>query len=211
MRKTTIIGLLLIAASFVLGLYFYPRMPQEMASHWNTTGEVDDYMAKSWGLFLMPAVSLLMLLVFLVLPKIDPLKDNYKKFRKYYDGLILALIIFLFYINLLSLAWNLGCRFNMTTMLLPALGILFYYTGVLLENAKRNWFVGIRTPWTLASETVWEKTHALGGKMFKAAGALALLGIIFQGYAMYFLLAPVIFTALYTLVYSYLEYRKLEK
>ncbi|MDD5082760.1 MAG: SdpI family protein, partial [Dehalococcoidales bacterium] len=87
-------------------------------------------------------------------------------------------------------------------------GILLYYCGILVANAQRNWFVGIRTPWTLSSDRVWEKTHRLGGRLFKAAGVLALLGIFLPGYAILFILIPAVVIAFWTIVYSYLEYRK---
>jgi uncharacterized membrane protein len=118
------------------------------------------------------------------------------------------MIVFLFYIYLLSIAWNLEYRFNMTRMILPAIGILFFYIGILVENAKRNWFIGIRTPWTLSSDKVWAKTHKLGGKLFKIAGVIAFLGILLQKYSIWLLLVPALIAGLYPVVYSYFEYQK---
>jgi len=208
MKKNNIIIILIILISFFIGVYFYPQMPDEMASHWNIKGEVDDYMLKFWGLFLMPIISLGLFLLFILIPKIDPLKDNIEKFRKYFDAFIVLIIVFLFYIYLLSIFWNLGFRFDMGRLMVPALGILFYYCGILVENAKRNWFIGIRTPWTLSNEKVWEKTHKIGGKLFKIAGLIAFLGIFFPNYSFYFILVPVLLVAVYTIAYSYSEYQK---
>jgi len=188
MRKSSVIILLIILASFIAAIYLYPQMPDEMASHWNFKGEVDDYLPKFWGLFLMPIISLGLFLLFLLIPKIDPLKANIEKFRKYFDGFIVLIIVFLFYIYFLSIAWNLGKRFDMGQMMVPALGILFYYCGILVENAKRNWFIGIRTPWTLSNEKVWERTHKIGGKLFKISGVIAFLGIVLPKYAVFFVL-----------------------
>jgi len=179
-----------------------------MASHWNIRGEVDGYMSKFWGLFLMPIISVGLLLLFVLIPKIDPLKANIEKFRKYYDGLVVLMIVFLFYLYLLTILWNRGMRFNMIQLLAPALGILFYYCGVLVENAKRNWFIGIRTPWTLSSDKVWEKTHKIGGRLFKVTGVVALLGVLLPDYAIFFVLVPILLVAAYTIVYSYFEYQK---
>jgi len=92
--------------------------------------------------------------------------------------------------------------------MIPAMAALFYYCGILVENAKRNWFIGIRTPWTLSNEKVWEKTHKLGGKLFKAAAIIILFGIVLKGYALLFILVPVIFVSFYLIVYSYVEYQK---
>ena len=208
MRKSEIIAIGIILLSFIIGIYLYPQMPEKMASHWNAKGEVDGYMPKFWGLFLMPIISLLIFLLFIAIPKIDPLKQNIEKFRKYYDGFVVLMIAYLFYIYLLTLLWNTGIRFSIVQPLVPAMSILFYYIGILVENAKRNWFIGIRTPWTLSSEKVWEKTHKIGGKLFKIAGIIAFIGIFFQDYAIFFILIPIISVAFYTITYSYFEYQK---
>ncbi len=208
MRKSEIVAMGIILFSFIIGIYLYPQMPERMASHWNAKGEVDGYMPKFWGLFLMPIVSMLIFLLFIAIPKIDPLKQNIEKFRKYYDGFVVLMIAYLFYIYLLTLLWNTGIRFSIVQLLVPAMGILFYYIGILVENAKRNWFIGIRTPWTLSSEKVWEKTHKIGGKLFKIAGIIAFIGIFFESHALFFIFIPVILVATYTIIYSYFEYQK---
>jgi uncharacterized membrane protein len=93
----------------------------------------------------------------------------------------------------------------------PAMAVLFYYCGVLVENAEKNWFIGIRTPWTLSSDSVWKKTHKLGGKLFKINGVIALLGMLFGQWAFFFVIVPAIFVSFYTILYSYLEYQKEKK
>ncbi|MCD6107872.1 MAG: SdpI family protein [Thermoplasmata archaeon] len=208
MRKSGIIVLGVILLSFIIGIYFYPQMPEKIASHWNAQGQVDGYMSKFWGLFLMPLLSMMLFLLFIAIPKIDPLKHNIEKFREYYDGFVVLIIVYLFYVYLLTIFWNIGIRFSMVQPLAPAMGILFYYIGILIENAKRNWFIGIRTPWTLSSEKVWEKTHKIGGKLFKIAGIIAFIGVFFQRYVLFFILVPIILVAAYTIVYSYFEYQK---
>ncbi len=81
-------------------------------------------------------------------------------------------------------------------------------SGVMMENAKRNWFIGIRTPWTMSSDSVWNKTHAIGGKLFKISGGIAFLGVLFPDYAFFLVIAPIILSALYVTAYSYFEYKK---
>jgi len=211
MKKTTILALIIIFISFGIAFYFYPKMPSEMASHWNAQGEVDDYMSKFWSLFLMPFVSLGLLVLFLVIPKIDPLKKNIEKFRSYFDNFILLIILFLFYIYCLTVAWNLGYRFSMGKVMLPSLAILFYYAGILIENAKSNWFIGIRTPWTLSNKKVWEETHRMGGKLFKGAALIALLGFLFPEQAIWFVVIPIILASLSSICYSYFLYQKKQK
>lgn len=210
MRKSELVVLGIIMLSFVIGAFLYPRMPEKMASHWNAQGEVDGYMPRFMGLFFMPAVLIGLLLLFILIPKIDPLRKNIEEFRKYYDGFVVLIVLFLLYVYTITLLWNLGTTVNMNLLLSPAFAALFYYCGILVENAKRNWFVGIRTPWTLSSDRVWEKTHRIGGKMFKIAGLIAIAGVFLPEYAIYFMVAPVLVASAYLIVYSYLEYRKEE-
>lgn len=209
LKRNTSIMLGIISVSLLVGIYAYPKMPDMMASHWNAQGQVNGYVPRFWGLFLMPALSVVLLLAFVLIPKIDPLKANIEKFRGHYEGFVAIVTAFLFYIYLLTLLWNAGLTFNMVRFLSPVLGVLFYYSGILVENAKRNWFIGIRTPWTLSSESVWNRTHAIGGKLFKIAGGIAFLGVLFPDYALFLMIAPAVLSAAYVAVYSYLEYEKL--
>ena len=211
MRKTEIFILGIILLSFIIGAYYYPLMPDRVASHWNAEGEANGYMPKFWGLFIMPILSLSLYFLFAIIPKIDPRRANIEKFRQYYDGFIAVLTAFLFYIYLLTIVWNLGIRFEMIRMLVPAFSALFYYLGILTANAKQNWFIGIRTPWTLSSEKVWDVTHKAGGTLFKIAGIAALLGLVFEKYAIWFVIAPVILISIYLVIYSYMLWKKGEK
>ena len=211
MRIIQIISLFIILISFGIGIVCYPQAPNIMASHWNAQGQADGYMPKFWALFLMPIITAVMFLLFLVIPRIDPLQANIKKFENYFHGFVLLIILFLFYVYILTILWNISVKFNMTYSILPATGLLFYYIGILLKNAKRNWFIGIRTPWTLSSDIVWDKTHKIAAKLFKVAGIIAMLGIFAGEFAVLFVMVPVICAAIYTISYSYFEYQKLPK
>jgi len=208
MRKSEIIAFGIIILSFAIGVYLYPQMPERIASHWNSRGEVDGYMPKFWGLFIMPFIAVGLLLIFILIPRIDPLKANIEDFRRYYDWFMVLTILFLFYLYLLTVFWNIGVEFSMPQLLAPAFGILFYYCGILLENAKKNWFVGIRTPWTMSNEKVWDRTHKIGGKLFKVSGIISFLGILLPDYALLLVVVPVILVAIYTVIYSYFEFQK---
>lgn len=211
MKISRIVAISIIVVSFILAIFLYPRMPEQMASHWNVNGDVDDYMTKFWGLFLMPIISLVSFILFLVIPTLDPLKKNIDKFRKYYDNFIVLFLAFMLYIYLLTIFFNLGFRFSMIEMMLPAFAVLFVYVGVLLENAKKNWFIGIRTPWTLSNDKVWDKTHKLSGKLFKLAGLFMLMGMFFTDYTFLFLLIPLIVICVVPIVYSYVEFKRIVK
>ena len=201
-----IIGLILV--SFLIGAYLYTYMPEKMASHWDANGSVDGYMPKLWGLFLLPVISAILFLVYMLIPKIDPLKGNIEKFRGHFDVFILLLFVFLFYVHMLTMLWNLSYRFNIIQLLAPAFGLIIYYAGIMMENAKQNWFIGVRIPWTLSSEVVWNKTNKLAGKLFKVAGVLAAMGLIFPKYAIFLILVPVILAAVYPIIYSYQKYQQ---
>jgi uncharacterized membrane protein len=207
MRISTVAALAMVILGFIASAYFYPSMPDQMASHWGIVGEANGYMDKAVAIFLMPVITALIFLLLIVIPRIDPMKQNIQKFWKYYEGMIMLFLIFMLYLHALIIAWNLGYRFSMPQMLAPAFGLLFFYIGILIEHAKRNYSVGIRTPWTLNNDRVWEKTHKLGGKLFKASGIIAMLGVFFVGQSFYMVIIPVIACSVYIYVYSYHVYR----
>jgi len=206
-----IIRLAIIAAIIItitLTLAMYPAVPDRIVSHWNAAGQADGYMSKFWGLFLIPLIMTACIALFVMLPRIDPYKKNYEKFRDYYEGFILVFVLFMLAIQVQIILWSTGYQVspNLTFPLLT--GGLFIYIGFLLGHAEQNWFVGIRTPWTLSSKTVWKKTHELGGKLFKIAGVISCAGIVAGAYALWFVLVPALAVAVYTVVYSYIEFQK---
>lgn len=165
-------------------------------------------MSKFWGLFFMPLVTMGIAVMFFLIPRIDPMKENIEKFRKYYDGFSILFILFLVAVHLYILLWNIGIVISSSVVLSVGIGLLFYYAGTLTEHAERNWFIGIRTPWTLSSDRVWKKTNKFGGKLFKIAGIIAILGVIFPEYTIFFILVPTLFIVGFAFVYSYVEYQK---
>lgn len=208
MRVILKITIALIILSFIAAAIFYPIMPALMASHWDFTGNVNGYLPKVFALFIIPVISLLLFLLFIYLPRLDPFRNNYKAFSKYYEGFILVFVAFMTYIYAVTLALNLGISFNMIMLISPAFAIFFFYLGILLENAKRNWFVGIRTPWTLSSEKVWNQTHSVGGKLFKVSALLSLLGLVFPNLAVWFIILPILVSAIFVIVYSYFLFKR---
>jgi uncharacterized membrane protein len=112
------------------------------------------------------------------------------------------------YIYSLTVVWNMGREFDMNVAIIPALGFLFYFLGSLVGKAKRNYMIGIRLPWTLASDDNWDKTHKKGERVFKIIGIVTLIGVFFSDYAMWFLLIPLIIGITYLTLYSYLEFKK---
>ena len=193
----------IVALVFVLGWYFYPRLPELVASHWNMNGQVNGYTTRFWGAYGMPVILAVLSLIFTLVPRIDPKRANIEKFRGHYDNFLVVFFLFMLYIYSLTLARNLGSVFNLAQYITPAIGVLFFNIGVLLSHSSQNWFIGIRTPWTLSSVDVWNKTHALGGKLFKLSGLLAACGFIFPAYSIFFILVPVLFSSILVVYYSY--------
>lgn len=209
-KLTTIIVLVLIAGSMIAGGLLWNRLPDPMASHWNANDQVDGYMSKFWGVFMMPLVTLGMFLLFLVIPNIDPLKANIAQFRETFNLFITFMVGFMVFVHALTLLWNLGyTNIGIGQAMLPAMGLLFIVIGSLLRNAKRNFFIGIRTPWTLSSDTVWDKTHQLGAILFMISGVLAVIGGFFGGMvAFWMLMVPLLGSTVFLLVYSYILYQR---
>jgi uncharacterized membrane protein len=197
-----------IVIAFILTIAIYPAIPELVVSHWNAAGQPDGYMSKFWGLFLIPLIMMGFVALFAVIPRIDPHKKNYEKFRDYYEGFILVFVFFMLAIQVQIILWSLGYQISPNLTFPVLIGILFIYLGFLLGHAEQNWFVGIRTPWTLSSTTVWKKTHEIGGKLFIIAGVISFVGIVAGAYALWFVLVPVLAVAVFTVVYSYIEYQK---
>ena len=209
-RPTTIIVLALILVATIAGLSLWNRLPDQMASHWNVNDQVDGYISKFWGVFLMPLITLGMFLLFLVIPNIDPLKANIAQFRDAFNLFIVLIVGFMVYVHTLTLLWNLGyTSFGLGRALMPALGVLFIFVGYMLRKAKRNFFIGIRTPWTLSSDRVWDETHRIGAMLFIISGVIALLGSLFGGMTAFVLfMVPLLGSTLFLVIYSYVLYRR---
>jgi len=203
-RLAILIG---IVVTVLLTIAVYPLLPPVFSSHWNASGMADGSMTKFSGLILIPIIMIACVALFIVLPRIDPLRKNYEKFLNYYEGFILVFVLYLLAIQILMILWNLGYPVS-TNITFPILfGLLFVYLGFLIEHAEQNWFVGIRTPWTLSSVAVWKKTHERGGKLFKCAGVASFFGAFAGSYAIWFILIPALIVAVYTVVYSYVAYQ----
>jgi uncharacterized membrane protein len=207
-RTTTTISLILIAAAVLAGVLLWNRLPDPMPSHWNAAGEIDGYMPKFWGVFLMPVITVVLLGLFLVIPHIDPLKANIAKFIGIFNMFIVAFVAYMLFVYGLTLAAALGYQFNMTYALLPIVGLLFIGVGYMMGRAKRNFFIGIRTPWTLSSETVWDETHKLGAKLFMLAGAVTIVSAFLGENGIWLLLAALFLAAFVPIVYSYILWRR---
>lgn len=210
-KTTFYITVTLVVLSFLAASFFWKDLPAVMDSHWDVNDQVNGTMGKFWGTMMLPIVLLAMLGMFYLIPRVDPLKENIAEFRPAFNLFIVLISLFMAYVYGLSIAWNLGARFNMSNMIIPGIGLIFIGSGYLITQAKRNYFIGIRTPWTLANDLVWDKTHAMGGKLFIASGIIVLLSIFFIDYAFPVMMVVIFGTVIVTFLYSYLIYARLGK
>lgn len=206
MRKW--IPLLVIVAAFAASAAVYQDLPDRVPTHWNMSGEVDGWTALPWGAFMLPVMLLAGLAIFHILPKIDPRAPNYAKFRGTYEILIIAIMVFMLGAHLVILATALGSNIAVGRVVPVGVGILFMVIGNLFPRMRPNWFIGVRTPWTLSSDRVWERTHRFAGRLFVAAGALILLtGVVAPALGQAVLIGCTVAVSVTVLAYSYIIWR----
>lgn len=203
-----IIPLIIFIISLAISILFYFKLPNLVASHWGINGQVDGYSSKLFITLLFPSLQLILSVLFFIIPKIDPKKANIEKFKGTFNIFIYAILTFFLVIQAQVLFWNIGYKFNMNVLMPILFGFLLFIIGFLTLEAKQNYTIGIKTPWTLASTKVWDKTHWLGGRMFIASGVLTALSALIPNYSYIVLLITIIFTTVFLFVYSYWEYKR---
>jgi len=207
MRKW--IPLLIIAIAVVASAVVYPRLPETIPTHWNMDGQPDGWSSRAFGAWITPLLLLFTWGLFRVLPAIDPRGANYARFGGAFEAIIDSLMLFLLGMHIVLLRAGLGHPVQMQRIGPFGVGVLLTVIGNLLPRARPNWFIGIRTPWTLSSDRVWEKTHRLGGRLFVAGGILiALVSLFWVQWAHVVLITVVLLATAATLIYSYLEWKR---
>lgn len=199
--------LLGILPLIVLGCV-YSHLPQEVPLHWNFDGSVDyGNKVQLWILF---SLGLIFAVMFDVLPKIDPKRENFKRFGKQYDVFVIFMSLFLMTIEGITLVESFRpntIRVDQAVIIL--VGVLFIVTGNMLPKIKPNFSMGIKTPWTISDPDVWNKTHRLGGRLMFIEGILCALCGLFASnlISMIVIIAGAIVITVIPLVMSYVWYR----
>lgn len=207
MRKW--IPLLIVGVAFIASAVVYPRLPETVPTHWSIDGQPNGWSSRLWGAWMIPLFLIGMLALFRFLPVIDPRGKNYAKFGGTFEGIIVSLMLFMLGLHIIVLRAALGYDVGMRRVLPIGVGALFIVIGNLLPRARPNWFIGLRTPWTLSSDRVWEKTHRFGGRVFVAGGILMVLAAFVSAQWAHVVLFAVILTcSAGVMVYSYLEWRR---
>jgi uncharacterized membrane protein len=160
----------LLAAAF--SVWAYPRLPDVVTTHWNFKGEADGYSSRLLAAGLLPLFLAVLPLIFRVLPKIDPKGENYAKFSEAYWLIANTVGLFLAGVHVAVLLNAMGTPIDINLVVGLGVGLLLMVMGNYLGKVQPNWFMGVRTPWTLASDTVWRKTNRTAGWLFVLAGLI---------------------------------------
>lgn len=197
--------MLLLSFNIFAVLFLYQRLPEQIPTHWNIRGEIDGWGGKG-HLLLFSALPLGLYLLMTIIPSIDPRRRNYGQFQKSYVMIKIIMGLLFSAIVVLMIVSSMGIQLDFPRMIPGLFGVFFIIFGNYMTTVKQNYFLGIRTPWTLSSKENWDKTHRLSGKLWVGAGFLIVLTSILG-------LAVVSFTilmlaVLIPCVYSFVLFKK---
>lgn len=207
--RANVLSLLFIAIIIAVAAYLYPSLPEQIPTHWNIQGEVDDYTPKPWGVIVLPLAAILTFVIMKLIPVISPKGFRTDQFRDVLNIFTATLVGFMSGIGLLVLLAASGRNVQMNEMVFAAVGLLFIVLGNYMSKVRKNFFIGIRTPWTLASDEVWSRTHRLGGWVFVLIGFFMFLNA-FVRFPVGWLIGSIVVVALVPIVYSFILYRRIE-
>ena len=206
LKTTWLIGTVVVLLMFGLSAWAWVQLPAgaSLPVHWNAAGVADRYGGKAEGLLLLPAVVLGILLLFNVIRYIDPLRVNIERSGQAYRAVLLGILFFMAVLHVGAVLSAVGYPINIGLLAAPAVGLMFIIMGNYMGKIRRNYMFGVRTPWTLASELSWNKTHRLSGKLFVLSGVLVILASLWSSvWAFYVMMATILGTVLFTMIYSY--------
>ena len=212
MNRSELSLILFSILGLIVAVILYPFLPSKIVSHWDASGNPDGYMPKTFGLFFIPVINFLLVLLLIFIPRIDPKRKNYAYFKKPYYVFIAAFELFFYLLFAEIVLWAFHHYVPINIVMGVGIGFLFIVLSYLLNNTKQNWFVGIRTPWTLESETVWIKTHKLSAKLFALSGIVIMISAFFSSNVLFWtILVSLVISITIIFTYSYLEYEKEQK
>ncbi|AVX20971.1 MULTISPECIES: SdpI family protein [Carboxydocella] len=200
----------LLLGQLALSVYLYPRLPDPLPTHWNMRGEVDGYMSKPLGVGFPLALNLGIYLLLVSLPALDP-KAKIEKFQQVLDMVRLFIHGLLTVIFVIALLNSLGYAIPVDKTVPALISLLFIFLGNYLGKLRPNYFIGIRTPWTLENEQVWQKTHRVSGPVWMGAGLVGLIGSFRGGaIAFGFFFGALMAATAFSLWYSWKVYQDLK-
>lgn len=201
----------LILSLYILGYFLYPHLPEQVPSHWNMAGEVDGYSSRTFHVLFFPSMTLFLYIFMSFAPILDPKSENYKKFQSVYEGFRYFMVGFLMLLYMATTLYALGYPLSMGKIVRFAIGLLLVFIGNYFGKIRHNYTFGIKTPWTLASEEVWNKTHRISGPLWVVAGLIWMLSIfITEKLAFAIAMGSIIVVSIYGFAYSYILFQKLK-
>lgn len=209
LSRHTLLNLCMILAAFAIAAAMYNSLPELVPTHWNEHGIVNGYTPKPWGVFILPLTMAGLYLVFLVLPSVSPSGFRISRFICVYWILCSVTLAFLLVTTVFALLMAKGISLPLNRVVNAGLGLLLIVIGNFLGKVTKNFFVGIRTPWTLASDEVWLRTHRFAGKLFVLVGLVILVAGVL-GYAGTWQVWVVVATAIVSAIYSAVIYKTME-
>lgn len=207
--KKHVFPLSITLLTLVAWLIALPHLPATMPIHWGANGEADGFATKINAMILTVGIMVLIYFIIAFVPRIDPRKENYKYFSKTYNILLNAVLLLFFFVNMSTILQGLGYNVPMSYIAPIMAGLVFIIIGNYLQRVRSNYFMGIRTPWTLSNETVWKKTHRLSGKLFFIGGLLILISAFLpDGYKSVIMWGSIVLCVAIPYLYSYVAYKK---
>ncbi len=208
MKHLDFYKILIIVWMSGIWMYFYNILPEQVPIHWGIDGLPDQMGHKLILILLFPILSAFLALLFPVLSRIDPKKENYKKFWTAWEILQIGILLFFAYMYVVILYMSLHPEKSILTFMMIWLGFLFVILGNFMGKIRQNYFVWIKLPWTLNDEENWNKTHRLSGKIFVVWWGIFLLNTFFMWNPVILFVWVLISTIFIPWIYSYLLYKK---
>ncbi len=210
--KIGIVAWVLAVLPIIIVCLTYKSLPEQVPMHWDFNGEVG--YSDKWQLFVLALMSPVMELMFVLLPKIDPKKKNYGKFKAGYEVFQAAMMLFI--LVLISVCIIEGMRpgtVNVAMVVCVLCSALFIILGNMLPTFRPNFFCGIKNPWTISSEKVWARTHRMAGRMMFASGIIGLIGAFAPNGVVKIvsLFVPTMLACIIPTVFSYIWFRNEQK
>ncbi len=209
-RRAMILSKVIVFVALIISLWVWPLLPADalIAIHFDMEGKVNNYASKMTGLLLMPAIMLGFSTLFCLLPVIEPRKFNLDQSRGSYLGIWFIILLFLLYIHVSILGFALEILDTPLAGLSGVISVLFFLIGAQIKRAKSNFFIGVRTPWTLSSEFSWIKTNQKTGFLFQLLGFFGLVAaLLFGQQALTWIIYVAIAIAVYGVIISYVYWR----
>lgn len=204
---------LAMAGAFITSAVLYPTLPEKVPIHWDINDQVNGWGSRFEALFLSLGMAVGIYLLILFIPLIDPRRRNYTKFGSSFRIIRFVLVLFMLLVWGATIAAARGMHVNMNLLMPAAISILLIVMGNVMPRLRHNWFIGVRTPWSLSSEEAWRKTHRVAGMIFVACGTMSLLATISFGgkIAAISMMVAILGASFGSLVYSYFAWKSCQK